>query len=71
MADESCPTGKSSDRNCLIVTLSAKVAQSTRRGVPLVYFSAKDLSNVKPCCTLPNNSSLLPWGVPEQPEDPL
>ena len=44
MAEESCPTGKSSERKCLIVTLSARLAQSTRLGVPLVYFSAKPLS---------------------------
>ena len=36
IAAESCPIGKSSERKCFIVTLSAKVAQSTRRGVPLM-----------------------------------
>ena len=46
MAEESCPTGKSSDLKCLIVTLSARVAQSRRLGFPLVYFSAKPLSSL-------------------------
>ena len=36
IAAESSPIGKSSERKCFIVTLSAKVAQSTRRGVPLM-----------------------------------
>ena len=45
MADESCPTGKSSERKCLILTLSARVSQSTRLGVLLVYWSAKVSSN--------------------------
>ena len=36
IAVESCSMGKSSERKCLIVTLSARVAQSTRRGVPLL-----------------------------------
>ena len=39
MAAESCPTGKSSERKCLIVTLSARIPQSRRLG--FVYFSEK------------------------------
>ena len=42
IAAESSPIGKSSERKCFIVTLSAKVAQSTRRGVPLMLVSKKE-----------------------------
>ena len=51
MADVSCSTGKSSERKCLIVTLSARVAQLTSLLLP---GQPEDAFKIREACTCQN-----------------